>query len=98
MCLDEKSATEAVKNGRTELRGLIQMAMKDCEKPCKIRNYKFSPLITNDIDENTTKSYFYVGLVSTTGHLMSERNFGVFKSPKKRTFLKDFCPSHTTYS
>ena len=51
---DEKSATEAVKNGRTELRGLIQMAMKDCEKPCKIRNYKFSPLIAND--ENTTNS------------------------------------------
>ena len=63
MCPDEKLAAEAVKNGRTELRALIQMAMKDCEKPCKIRNYKFSPLITNDIDENTTNSYFYVGLV-----------------------------------
>ena len=28
------------------------------------------------------------------GQLISERNFGVFKSPKKRTkFLKDFCSS-----
>ena len=92
MCSDEKSATEAVKNGRTELRGLIQMAMKDCEKPCKIRNYKFSPLITNDIDENTTKSYFYVGLVSTKGHSMSERNLGVFKSNKKVNFFEGFLP------
>ena len=84
MCPDEKLATEAVKNGRTELRALIQMAMKDCEKPCKIRNYKFSPLITNDIDENTTNSYFYVGLVRTKGHLISERNFGVFKSQESK--------------
>ena len=28
------------------------------------------------------------------GRLILERNFGVFKSPKKQTkFLKDFCPS-----
>ena len=31
---------------------------------------------------------------TTKGQLTSERNFGVFKSPKKRTkVLKDFCPS-----
>ena len=74
MCSNENLASEAVKKGRTELRALIQMAMTDCEKPCKIRTYKFSPMITNDvdIDENTTNSYFYVGLVSNKlGHGVS---------------------------
>ena len=32
--------------------------------------------------------------MSFKGQLISERNFGVFKSPKKRAkFLNDFCPS-----
>ena len=64
MCSNETSATKSVRNGRTELRELIQMALEQCEKPCKIPNYNFSPLITNDIDENIAESYFYVSLIS----------------------------------
>ena len=40
---------------------------------------------------NLTVSYFFD---IAKGQLISERNLGVFKSPKIQTkFLKDFCPS-----
>ena len=36
--------------------------------------------------------------ILTKGQLISERNFGVFKSPKNPTkFLTDFCPSFKGY-
>ena len=39
------------------------------------------------------RSLFSLVHTRTKGQLISEGNFGVFKSPKKQTFiLKDFCP------
>ena len=65
MCANGTLASEAVHIGRDELRGLIQMGMKECEKPCKIPNYNFSPLITNNIAKTENfDSYFYVSLIS----------------------------------
>ena len=61
MCSDQFLAIKAVKHGRTELRQLIQNDIKECEKACKIRNYVFSPLISNDIADKDPDSYFYIG-------------------------------------
>ena len=49
--------------GRESLRPLIQMAMPECKKPCKVRRYEFAPMITNEI-ENDEPSYFYISIVS----------------------------------
>ena len=50
------------------------------------------------VDEITAKSKEYVreifDAIPIKGQLISERNFGVFKSSKKQTkFMKNFCPS-----
>ena len=64
MCSDQFLAIKAVKHGRTELRQLIQNDIKECEKACKIRNYVFSPLISNDIADKDPDSYFYIALIT----------------------------------
>ena len=40
------------------------MLLKECDRPCQIQNYKFSPLITNDILDTDPDSYFYIALIS----------------------------------
>ena len=60
-CTDGKMAFDVITIARKAMRPLIQMATEDCQKPCKIRSFKFSPLIRN---ANQFKSYVYISLIS----------------------------------
>ena len=57
--------------------------------------FKFGLIfLRGDITRKETFKQAHVLSPNTKGQLISERNFGGFKSPKKGTkFLKDFCPS-----